>query len=81
MPPIVGGRDGGTKEMKNKMLLVAGIVAVAVLSFAAGLYVQCERIINNAIVTYEERNSTAWVYMSIDGSVYAYDPVTGHRED
>lgn len=67
--------------MKNKMLLVAGIVAVAVLSFAAGLYVQCERIINNAIVTYEERNSTAWVYMSIDGSVYAYDPVTGHRED
>ena len=77
MPPIVGGGDGGTEKMKTKMLLVAGIVAVAVLSFAAGLYVQRERIVNNAVVTYEEHNSTAWVYMSIDGNVYAYGPVTG----
>lgn len=67
--------------MKIKMLLAAGIVVVAVLSFAAGLYVQRERIVNNAVVTYDERNSTAWVYMSIDGNVYAYDPVTGRRED
>ena len=67
--------------MKIKMLLAAGIVVVAVLSFAAGLYVQRERIVNNAVVTYDERNSTAWVYMSIDGNVYAYDPVTGSRED
>ena len=81
MPPIVGGRDGGTEEMKDKMLLAAGIVVVAVLSFAAGLYVQRERIINNAIVTYEERNSTAWVYMSIDGNVHAYDPETGQKEE
>ncbi len=81
MPPIMGGWDGGTKEMKIKMLLAAGIVVVAVLSFAAGLYVQRERIVNNAVVTYDERNSTAWVYMSIDGNVYAYDPVTGRRED
>lgn len=67
--------------MKIKMLLAAGIVVVAVLSFAAGLYVQRERIVNNAVVTYDERNSTAWVYMSIDGNVYAYDPVTGRKEE
>lgn len=67
--------------MKDKALLTAGIVVAVVISFAAGLYVQRERIINNAVVTYVERNGTAWVYMSIDGDVYAYDPVTGRREE
>lgn len=81
MPPIVGGRDGETEKMKDKVLLTAGIVVAVVISFAAGLYVQRERIINNAVVTYEERNGTAWVYMSIDGNVYAYDPVTGRKEE
>ena len=67
--------------MKDKTLLAAGIVIVAVISFATGLYVQRERITHNAVVTYEERNGAAWVYMSIDGNVYAYDPVTGSREE
>lgn len=77
----MGGRDGGTEKMKDKMLLAAEIVCVAVISFVAGLYVQRELVINNAVVTYEERNGTVWVYMSIDGNVYAYDPVTGQREE
>lgn len=81
MPPIVGGRDGETEKMKDKVLLTAGIVVAVVISFAAGLYVQRERITHNAVVTYEERNGTAWVYMSIDGNVYAYDPVTGRKEE
>lgn len=67
--------------MKDKALIAAGIVIVAAISFATGLYVQRERIISNAVVTYEERNGTAWVYMSIDGNVYAYDPVTGQKEE
>ena len=67
--------------MKDKVLMAAGIVIVAVISFATGLYVQSERVTHNAVVTYEERNGTAWVYMSIDGNVYAYDPVTGQKEE
>lgn len=67
--------------MKDKALIAAGIVVVAAISFATGLYVQRERITHNAVVTYEERNGTAWVYMSIDGNVYAYDPVTGQKEE
>lgn len=76
------GRQGRKeKEMKDKVLMAAGIIIVAAISFAAGLYAQRERITHNAVVTYEERNDAAWVYMSIDGNVYAYDPITGHMED
>lgn len=76
------GRQGRKeKEMKDKVLMAAGIIIVAAISFAAGLYAQRERITHNAVVTYEERNGAAWVYMSIDGNVYAYDPITGHMED
>lgn len=67
--------------MKDKALIAAGIVVVAAISFATGLYVQRERITHNAVVTYEERNGTSWVYMSIDSNVYAYDPVTGQKEE
>lgn len=77
----MGGGHGGTEKMKDKTLLAAGIVIVAVISFATGLYVQHERITHNAVVTYEECNGTTWVYMSIDGNVYAYDPVTGQKEE
>lgn len=73
------GRKG--KEMKDKVLMAVGIIIVAAISFAAGLYAQREHITHNAVVTYEERNGAAWVYMSIDGNVYAYDPVTGRKEE
>lgn len=76
------GRQGRKeKEMKDKVLMAVGIIIVAAISFAAGLYAQREHITHNAVVTYEERNGAAWVYMSIDGNVYAYDPVTGRKEE
>lgn len=80
-PAYCGRRGWREKEMKDKVVMAAGIVIVAVISFATGLYAQRERITHNAVVTYEERNGTAWVYMSIDGNVYAYDPVTGQKEE
>lgn len=56
-------------KIHNYLLILALLICGLLLGFAFGK----QHTIENAKITYEEREGTKWCYLSIDGYAYAYD--------